>query len=91
MNLRDHGIYRLPNGRELVALVSRGKPLLLYKFSEPDRIEYALNEGGRLTFQGRQTAWSIDDLSDTGRTERNYRVAAEGSEKSDLNSWEQPG
>ncbi len=73
MDLRDRGIYRLPNGRELVALVSQRRTPLLYKIGEADRIQYALNDGGRLTFQGRLTAWSVEDLLDTGKTENNPR------------------
>ena len=58
MDLRDRGIYRLPNGRELVALVSQRKTPLLYKVGQADKIRYAINDGGRLTFQGRLTAWA---------------------------------
>ncbi len=33
-----------------------------------DQIHYDLNEAARLLFQGQLTAWSMEDLSDTGRT-----------------------
>jgi hypothetical protein len=72
MELRNRGIYRLPNGRELVALVSLRKTPLLYRVGEGDRIQYALNDSGRLTFQGRLTAWSVEDLLDTGKTENDW-------------------
>jgi hypothetical protein len=78
MDLRDGCIYRLPNGRELVALVSQRRTTLLYEVGEPDKIQYALNAAGRLTFQGRLTAWSVADLVDTGRTDNDLRCETDG-------------
>jgi hypothetical protein len=78
MDLRDGCIYRLPNGRELVALGSQKRTTLLFEVGEPDKIQYALNAAGRLTFQGRLTAWSVADLVDTGRTDNDSRGVAEG-------------
>lgn len=71
MDLRDRGIYRLPNGRELVALVYPNKTPVLYNPDATTQVEYELNEAGRLLFQGRLTAWGIEDLSETGRTTTN--------------------
>jgi hypothetical protein len=93
MGFRDRGIYRLPNGRELVAVLYPGRTPVLYNLwaRSPqdsagssaehlawsgvatgvlpfDHIHYELNEAGRLLFQGQLTAWSMEDLSDTGRT-----------------------
>jgi hypothetical protein len=96
MGLRNRGIYRLPNGRELVAVLYPGRTPFLYNLwarsphdstgsrPEPlargavtsgvlpfDQTHYELNETGRLLFQGHLTAWSMEDLSDTGRTAAN--------------------
>ncbi|MFN2493085.1 MAG: hypothetical protein ABR501_09410 [Pyrinomonadaceae bacterium] len=73
-NLRDRGVYRLPNGRELVVVVYPDKTPVLYNLDAETRIEYELNESGRLLFQGRLTAWGVDDLLDTGRTMSNDLV-----------------
>jgi hypothetical protein len=84
MSFRDRGIYRLPNGRELVAFVYATGTPVLYNLRahgsqtggppgglQADQIQYELNEAGRLSFQGHLTAWGIEDLSDTGRTASN--------------------
>ena len=71
MQLRDRGIYCLPNGRELVVYTygDNGEPS--YKLSGStvsDITEYDVGEDGRLFNGGRMTAWDVRDLSDTGRT-----------------------
>ena len=84
MGLRDREIYRLPNGRELVAFIYATGTPVLYNLQthgsqtgdpsgrlKADQIHYELNEAGRLSFQGHLTAWGIEDLSDTGRTVSN--------------------
>lgn len=71
MNLRDRGIYRLPNGRELVAVVYPNETPVLYNLQAATQFEYELNEVGRLLSHGRLTAWSVEDLSETGRTTSN--------------------
>jgi hypothetical protein len=93
MGLRNRGIYRLPNGRELVAVLYPGRTPVLYNLRARspqdsagsraehlscsgeapgvlpfDQSHYDLNEAARLLFQGQLTAWSMEDLSDTGRT-----------------------
>jgi hypothetical protein len=67
MNLKDQGIYRLPNGRELVARRIAEQQTILYNLSAADPAAYELNPDGRLLFNGRLTAWAINDLRDTGR------------------------
>ncbi|MDQ6652496.1 MAG: hypothetical protein M3Y84_07110 [Acidobacteriota bacterium] len=99
MGLRDRGIYRLPNGRELVAfLYATGTPVLYNLWAKnpqmvgpaggqaADQVHYELNEAGRLLFQGQLTAWSMEDLSDTGRTASSElapveRVNAQGADE----------
>ena len=67
MTLKDQGIYRLPNGRELVARLIAERQTILYNLSAADPAAYELNPDGRLLFKGRLTAWAINDLRDTGR------------------------
>ena len=66
MNLKDRTIYRLPNGRELVASVTYDKEILL-SVSASQHGLYELNSEGRLLVDGQLTAWQIEDLSETGR------------------------
>jgi hypothetical protein len=71
MSLRERGIYRLPNGRELVVLRKHENGRRAYTLGGWQRFElteYEVNEAGRLICQGKLTAWDIDSLSDTGRT-----------------------
>lgn len=71
MNLRDRGIYCLPNGRELVVLGRSGQGITEFRLGgwvHFELSEYVLNEAGRLMAHGKLTAWDIKDLTDTGRT-----------------------
>ena len=71
MNLRQRGIYCLPNGRELVVLEKFENTHYQFKlggWGQFEFSEYVINEVGRLLFQGRLTAWDVNDLADTGRT-----------------------
>jgi len=71
LNLRERGIYCLPNGRELVVLGKNGHPNALFRLGGWDRFElteYEVDVEGRLVSQGRPTAWDIADLKDTGRS-----------------------
>jgi hypothetical protein len=69
--LRERGIYRLPEGEELVASMTRGGTFALFdqrvwaRYGVPD---YEVNAEGRLTRMGESTRYSITDLTDTGRT-----------------------
>lgn len=71
MELRERGIYKLPDGEEFVASVARGGGYVLYNpqiwkhYGVPD---YEVNAQGRLTRMGESTRWRIEDLSDTGQT-----------------------
>ena len=75
MNLRERGIYRLPNGRELVVLRKHENGNQAYTLGGWERFElteYEVNEDGRLICEGRLTAWDVASLSDTGETAREY-------------------
>lgn len=67
MDLRDAAVYRLPNGRELVAYRTGDKETVLFNLSNSESRMYELNSDGRLLFDGQLTAWQIDDLIETGR------------------------
>jgi hypothetical protein len=68
MELRERAVYRLPNGRELVARVSRGRTIVLYNLDSSDPRQYQVDEQGRLLLNGRLTAWATADLREEGRT-----------------------
>ena len=67
MNLKYSAVYRLPNGRELVAYMTCDNETLLFNLNDLESGMYELNYEGRLLFDGQLTAWQIDDLSETGR------------------------
>ena len=67
MELRVGGIYRLPNGRELIVLGKRENGRVLYRLSCRTG-NYELSDDGRLICDGRLTAWDISNLNDTGRS-----------------------
>ncbi len=72
MNLREQGIYCLPNGRELVVvgkIVGRDE-IRLSGWGQFAASEYLVNDAGRILAQGKLTAWDVKDLTDTGRTAR---------------------
>lgn len=71
--LRECGIYTLPDGREFVAhAVFRGG----YVLYVPGNWEflghhtYETNSGGQICSRGRLTSWRVGDLTDTSRTAR---------------------
>ena len=68
VDLKERGIYQLPNGRELFARVTNEERAALYILSASESGEYTVDSEGRLLFNGELTAWDLDDLSDTGRT-----------------------
>lgn len=68
--LRERGIYRLPDGEELVASVARGgyalyNPLVWKRYGLPD---YLVDAKGRLTRMGQSTSLTTEELIDTGQT-----------------------
>lgn len=69
--LRELGIYRLPDKREFVVSTLYLDGCNLYTTSScknAGNAEYWVDKNGRLLQRGRPTQWSLEDLSDTGRT-----------------------
>jgi hypothetical protein len=71
--LREQGIYALPDGREFVAhAVFRGGYILFtpgdWEFLGPHL--YETNVAGQIRSKGRPTSWRLEDLADTSRTAR---------------------
>lgn len=71
--LREQGIYALPDGREFVAhAVFRGGYVLYtpgdWEFSGMHF--YETNAAGQIRSKGQPTSWRIEDLTDTSRTAR---------------------
>ncbi len=72
VELRERGIYKLPDGREFVICASGdGAGYLLYnseawrRHALPD---YRTQVNGRILSRGVVTRWRTEDLKDTGRT-----------------------
>ena len=70
--LRERGLYRLPDGAEFVASpAARGGGYALYdpqvwkRYGMPD---YQIDATGRLNKMGESTRWRTEDLIDTGQT-----------------------
>jgi hypothetical protein len=70
-DLRERGVYTLPDGEEFVASFARGggfalfNPQIWKRYGVPD---YEVDPLGRVTQLGQSTRWRVDDLVDTGRT-----------------------
>ena len=71
--LREQGIYLLPDGQELVAhAVFRGG-YVLYTLGDWEFFgihAYETNVAGCICSKGRRTSWRVADLIDTNRTAR---------------------
>lgn len=71
MRLRVNGIYRLPNDRELVVTSQESNEnSLIYTLENLDKghpKRYSVSRDGRLSTEGKLTAWGFADLQDTGR------------------------
>ncbi len=67
VDLKERAVYQLPNGREVFARVTTEEKTVLYSLSASESGEYTFDADGRLLFNGKLTAWDVDDLSDTGR------------------------
>jgi hypothetical protein len=67
MSFKEGAIYQLPNGRELVVLVTQGDGVILCNLSASVPGQYELTPEGRLLFLGKLTAWEMKDLHETGR------------------------
>jgi hypothetical protein len=69
--LRERGIYRLPDLRDYV--LSQGSERVWFLFSGPNwaihgAVSMRINHDGTISAKGNRTAWTVDDLVDTGRT-----------------------
>ena len=84
MNLRDGGIYRLPNGRELIVLCKRENGNVSYRLSCRTG-QYEISDEGRLICDGKLTAWDVSNLNDTGRSVGVERSARPPESTNDLN------
>ena len=82
MVFREHGIYKLPNGRELIVIRNDEEGSVLFGPVNSERVEMgevSINKAGRLVFQGKLTAWDITNLTDTGRTSRDIPARSKNS------------
>lgn len=72
IELRERGIYMLPDGREFVICKSGdGVGYLLYNLEAWQRYalaDYRAQTNGRILSKGFITRWRLEDLNDTGRT-----------------------
>jgi hypothetical protein len=71
--MRDCGVYELPDGREVIAHCREGKhdffrlyDPLASKYEGPPM--YEADERGVITSLGRPTPWRVEDLKDVGQT-----------------------
>ena len=67
MKLKEWVVYRLPNGRELVACKNNSNGMVLHSLNCSEPGQYELNSAGRLLLDGQMTAWEVADLFETGR------------------------
>jgi hypothetical protein len=71
--LREHGVYALPDEREVIAVADLRGAYLLYAprdwglYPHVPAI-FEIYASGLIHRRGRLTQWSIEDLFDTGRT-----------------------
>lgn len=80
MTFRERGVYRMPNGRELVVWCKNGNDHVSFRLISSQNCEpmrYEVNDAGRLLCQGKLTAWNIEDLKDTGRTAKSLNDGVE--------------
>ena len=77
IELRQGGVYLLPDGRELVVGIGREGRYFLYHPLLWEGQTWIINlpiayeidaQGWVITGKGQPTAWRIEDLGDTGRT-----------------------
>jgi dolichyl-phosphate-mannose--protein O-mannosyl transferase len=72
MQLRERGIYSLPNGREVVVITRPDNAQIqLHEWKRFDA-NYEVDGVGRLVIQGKLTAWDVKNLKDTGRTAEHF-------------------
>ena len=69
MELKDHGIYALPDGREFVVRAGSHGGYFLHDLRRgvASAPVYLIDGSGQFLSWGKHTRWSLGDLSDTGR------------------------
>ncbi|MBC8030678.1 MAG: hypothetical protein H7Z16_11250 [Pyrinomonadaceae bacterium] len=69
MNLNDHGIYKLPDGREFVVRAGRHGSYVLHdlRMGVSSAPVYLIDGSGQFLSWGKPTRWNLGDLSYTGR------------------------
>ena len=69
MDLKDHGIYKLPDGREFLVRAGRHGTFVLHDLRLGVSLApvYLIDGSGQFLSWGKPTRWSLSDLSDTGR------------------------
>ena len=69
LKLKEHGVYRLPDRRELIVGRMDARGYSLYSpqaWKSRGMAEYRVHSDGRLLSKGIPTRWRVEDLSDTG-------------------------
>ncbi len=69
MEIEDHGIYKLPDGREFLVRAGRQGTYLLHdlRLGVASAPIYLIDGSGQFLSWGKPTKWSVRDLLDTGR------------------------
>lgn len=75
--LRERGIYALPDGDEVIACAAQRGYYFLHRLLTSTLCvpAYVVNLGGEILSVERRTPWSVTDLTDTGRTSHKVRAA----------------
>jgi hypothetical protein len=70
MDLKDHGIYKLPDGREFLVRAGHHGGYFLHdlRLGVASAPIYLIDASGQFLSWGKPTQWSLSDLSDTGRS-----------------------
>ena len=68
--LRERGVYKAPDGKELVACAGILGYYLLYSLTRAASgiPAYVIDAAGHITSETQPTGWKAEDLRDTGRT-----------------------
>jgi hypothetical protein len=74
VNFKVGAVYKLPNGRELIARENGSDKIVLNNRNSSEADRYEL-KNQRLLLNGKLTGWGVSDLVDTGRTETSEHPA----------------
>jgi hypothetical protein len=69
MEIKDHRIYRLPDGREFLTRAGKQGSYLLHdlRLGVASAPIYLIDGSGQFLSWGKPTKWKLGDLLDTGR------------------------